>query len=115
VLRTAFMWADVIFFFLMWCEALHLRSPTRVYFLSHFFNGVRSTAFMETEASSFLLSERTHRKFVFCVAVISRMDIQKIFVQKIEENIEIVSLPFVFQSFVGGFVHLQQARQKGDF
>ena len=63
----------------------------------------------------FLLSLRTHRKLWICVAMNSRTARQKLFVQTRNENIEIELVPFVFRSFVGVFVRIQEARKKGDF
>jgi hypothetical protein len=62
-----------------------------------------------------VLSRRTHRNLSFCVAMNSRMAHQKLFVQTRNENIEIELVPFVFRSFVGLSVRIQEARKKGDF
>ncbi len=59
---------------------------------------------------SFLLSLRTHRKLSFSVARISKTANQKLFVQTRNENIETELVPFVFRSFVGVSVSLQEAR-----
>ncbi len=64
---------------------------------------------------SSLLSRRTHRKLSFCVAMNSRTGHQQTLVQTRNENIEIELVPFVFRSFVGVFVRIQEARKKGDF
>ena len=64
---------------------------------------------------SSLLSLRTHRKLSFCVAMNSITVHQKLFVQTRDENIEIELVPFVFRSFVGVSVRIQEARKKGDF
>jgi hypothetical protein len=75
-------------FFLIWCKALHLCSPVRVFFLS------------------FFLSRRTHEKLTFCPAAISRTGSQKKCVQTRDENIKTELVPFVFQSFLAVFVRL---------
>jgi hypothetical protein len=64
---------------------------------------------------TFLLSLRTHRKLSFCVARISTTANQKIFVQTRDENIKSELVPFVFRSFVGVSIRLQEARKKGHF
>ena len=66
-------------------------------------------------SSFFFLSRRTHQKLVFCVRMISRTESQNIVVQTRNENIEIELVPFVFRSFVGVSVRIQEARKKGDF
>ena len=64
---------------------------------------------------SSLLSRRTHRKLSFCVAMISRTENQKIFVQTQDENIKTKLPPTFFKFFVDTSVYLQRVRQKGDF
>ncbi len=53
--------------------------------------------------------------FAFCVAVISRMEHQKILVQTRDENMETEVLSSPFRYLMGASILLGQARRKGDF
>jgi len=64
---------------------------------------------------SYFLSRRTHSKSVFCVAMISRTESQKIFVRKRDENIEIEPRSFVIRNLGLVFVRLQIVTKKYDF
>jgi hypothetical protein len=79
----------------MRCEAKHLCSHARVFFISLFLS-----FFLDTE---------------LCVAVISGTVYQKILVKTRDESMGPEFVPFAFRFLIGPSVPLGEARQKGDF
>ncbi len=75
----------------------------------------RSRVKLEYHLVSFFLSRHTHKKFRFCVAMISGMEHQKIFVQTRNESIETESVPFAFRFLMEASVLLGESRQKRHF
>ncbi len=65
--------------------------------------------------SSFFYFLLSTSKLSFSVAMISGLENHKILVETRDENIEIESIPSVFQFFLGGSVRLQIAPKKHEF
>ncbi len=76
--------------YLMWCEALHLCSPSRVFFL--------------------YLSRCRYQRFVLSGTMISRKKIRE---DSFKSEIELITS--VARSFLMGWVRLQKVRQKSKF
>jgi hypothetical protein len=76
---------------------------------------VRSTYIEVVREFTFFLSRSTHRNLLFCVAMIWRMESQKIFVETRDETIDIEPIPSVLRSSLRGLVPLQIALKKDKF
>jgi hypothetical protein len=70
---------------------------------------------LSTSLLSFFLSRSTHQKLSFRVAMISRTESQKIFVETRYENIDIEPIPSVLRSSLRGLVPSQRAPKKDEF